>query len=390
MKSWLRKFALACGTTSLWAQPAPPAKPAIALIDAGDAPQWQTWAKAIGWEVVAPPTAAGANIDMRVQALEAAVQAAIEQGSVDNARIYLAGRGDAVAAVFYTASRTPDLWAAAVALGGSPQPAIDSGRLYAGNFHNVPVLWISPGADDEKLAEKLKSAEIEIEWRQAEKVPIEAVFEWLKTHTRDPYPPAIDCETDEPSFGRCYWIAMTKFDAAARNDVLPSSRLQPTVIAALDLGGFAFQADAPGPGVLVSSLPEKYNGPLKAGDRIVALDGKQIADARQYVGMMAQIKEEKPAVAMVQRGKNRMRVETRILLPVRAAAVTARVQARYDSAASEIQIVSRTVNEMRVTIPGQWVGADLNWNGVPMGKVDMSGCRLLTITKELENAGPCQ
>ena len=51
----------------------------------------------------------------------------------------------------------------------------------------------------------------------------------------------------------------------------------------------------------------------------------------------------------VQRGKERIRVETRIVVPSRDPVVTARVEAQYLPADKEIQIVSRTITEMRVT-----------------------------------------
>ena len=49
--------------------------------------------------------------------------------------------------------------------------------------------------------------------------------------------------------------------------------------------------------------------------------------------------------------------------------MTARVQAKYDPAEKEIQIVSRTVTAMRVTIPPYWVPATLNWNGLPLEEI---------------------
>src|SRR5205814_1208980 len=97
------------------------------------------------------------------------------------------------------------------------------------------------------------------------------VIQWLGQHKRDAFPMEIDCETNAPTFARCYWIQMTKFDAAERNDVLASTRIAGSNGAALDLGGFGFKLDEPGPGVLVTNLPEKYSGPLKAGDRLVAI-----------------------------------------------------------------------------------------------------------------------
>jgi dienelactone hydrolase len=394
LRSWLRKSVLACATISLLAgvpatAQSAAAQPAIALIDAADRPQVESWTSRKGWRLIAPMATATSNIDTRVQGLEAAVLEATKSGSVDPARIYVVGRDGSAAAVFYAVSRVPELWAAAVALGGSPQPAIDSDRLFTANFTNVPVLWLSAGPQDQTLAGRLKSAGMNLEWRGGKAFEVETILDWLAGHTRAEYPGAIDCETNSPTFARCYWIRMTRFDAAERNDVLPSSRLQATSIAALDLGGFGYKADDPGPGVLVSTLPEKYSGPLKVGDRIVALDGREIADARRYADLMAQTKDERSAVVLVQRGKDRLRIETSIVLPKRAPVVTARVRAKYLPEDHEIQIVSRAVTQMRVTVPRQWVPAVLNWNGVPLERLESPGCRLLTIEKALQNAAVC-
>jgi len=394
LKSWLRKFVLASGTISLLgtgrvAAQAERPKPAVVLVDSADVARWREWTRENGWRVIAPEAAAG-NIDARVQGLQAAVRAAVQDGSADALRVYVAGSGGAAAAVFYAISRVPDLWAAGLALGGSPQPAIDSDRLFAANFTNVPVLWVSAAPPDEAIAGKLKGAGMNLEWKDASgNIEVRILLDWLARHTREEYPTAIDCETNSPTFAQCYWIRMSKFDAAERNDVLASSRVPPNPGAVLDLGGFSYPPDEPGPGVLVASLPDKYSGPLKQGDRIVALDGKEIAGARQFTELMAQIKEERAAVVMVQRGKSRTRLETRVILPRRAPVVTARVQAQYVPADQEIQIISRAVTEMRVTIPRQWLPAVLNWNGVPLEKLEATGCRLLTIEKAIEHAAAC-
>jgi hypothetical protein len=394
LKNWLRKSVLACATTSLLASgysaaQTPAKTPAIALIDSADAPQWQAWTRDLGWKILTAPEAG--TPDGRVQALDAAVEEAIRQGGVDRRRVYLAGRGPAAAAVFYTISRVPDRWAAAIAIDGTPQQAIDTDRIFAANFTNVPVLWISEGTADRELAARLKGAGLNVEWRSAAGLINTAVFEWLAKHQVDEFPQEIDCETNSPAYARCYWIRITKFDAGERNDVLPSTRLAPTIPPSLDLGGFGYKTTEPGPGVLVSFLPEKYNGPLKMGDRIVALDGRPIADAKAYLEMMARYTEEKPAVVTVQRGKDRNRVETRVVMPRRDASVTARVQGQYLPAEKEIQIVSRTIKEMRVTIPPQWSdGAKLFWNGLVLEKIDGPGCFALTVEKELLHAARCQ
>src|SRR5437868_3521573 len=103
-KNWLRRSVLACGTISLFAceplaaqapaalpQSNPDAgkTPAIALVDANDQAQWQTWAKDHGWRVVTSAAAANAAIDLRVQALVAAVLEAIQRDAVDPAHVYI-------------------------------------------------------------------------------------------------------------------------------------------------------------------------------------------------------------------------------------------------------------------------------------------------------------
>jgi hypothetical protein len=405
LKNWPRKSALACATISLLAccaaraqtdLPVPAAaaagkSPAIAVLDPAELEQWQSWTKEVGWKVIAPTgLAPKVAIDNRVQALALAVQQAVKNGDADPARIYLAGRGEAAAAVFYTISRVPDLWAAGIALGGSPMAAVSSDRVFAANFGNAPVLWIGGGAGDAALAEKLKAAGINMEWRAPAGLTNEAVFDWLLKHARDPFPSSIDCETNSPTFGNCYWVQMTKFDPNERNDVLSSTHVAAGNGAALDLGGFSAKVDDPGPGLLIAKLPDKYSGPLKAGDRIVELEGRPIENARGYLDMLAKVTEEKRVVVMIQRGKEKLRLETRIVLPVHDPIVTARVQGKYDPETRGIDIVSRTVVEMKVTIPASWLPAVLSWNGLTLDNITRPGCLLLSMEKEILHAAVCQ
>ena len=114
LRSWPKRFGLACVTISLLAVVTLRAQTPVAglaVVDAEDAAQWQTWAKDTGWRVITG--AAASNPDARVQSLAAAVQEAVKSG-VDSSRVYLVGRGSGTAAVFYTISRVPDLWAAAL------------------------------------------------------------------------------------------------------------------------------------------------------------------------------------------------------------------------------------------------------------------------------------
>jgi hypothetical protein len=85
-----------------------------------------------------------------------------------------------------------------------------------------------------------------------------------------------------------------------------------------------------------------------------------------------------------------MRIETRVIVPPREFMVTSRVQARFVPEDREIQIVSRTVTEMRVTIPPAWAAdTRLFWNGLSLEKIERPGCLLLTEDKELLRAAPC-
>ncbi|MCL5742303.1 MAG: hypothetical protein M1541_00035 [Acidobacteria bacterium] len=382
-------FSLLCGL-GLAAQAPPPSplpKAPLLVVLNGDAKQWEPLSKELGWRLLTP-VFENFLIEKSVKGLESEVSTAANQSGVDSTRVYLLGRGAEVPAVFFLAARVPHLWAAALALGGTPRAAIDSNRLFAINTRLVPVLWIAgEDNDDARLLEKLNAAKYSVEMRQ--KATPQEIFSWLASHHSDPFPQTVDCETETPSFPRCYWVEMTKFDATERNDVLGSTRVQPGSGASLDLGGFGFDPRAEGPGVLVAWLPDKYQGPLKLNDRIVSVGGKEIRDARAYVEMMEQITEEKPVAIMLQRGNNRMRVETRIVLPKPEGAITARVQGRYVPDLKEIEVLSRTVTQLRLNIPEFWTPAGLNWNGTELTKADAPGCWLLTLEKEVPKAQKC-
>jgi predicted esterase len=398
LRSWSKRSAAVCAISLLaCSASAQSPKPAIALVDPADAAQWRKWTQELGWGSIVPTVPNGANADVRVEAVAAAVQAAIKDGGADPAHIYLAGRAEAAAAVFYAISRVPDLWAAGLALGGSPKPALDTGRIFAANFTDTPVLWISDrpsdgpsdSAGDAGLAAQLKSAGLNLEWRSAKNVSIAQVFAALLEHVHTEFPDNADCETNAPKFAHCYWMEPTKFDVAERNEVLPASRIALGSGASLDLGEFGYKLDDPGPGVLVTVLPKDYSGPLKVGDRLIELDGQPIADARDYASRMNKTYAEKQIAGLVERGKEKLRFETRVILPSADAFVTARVQGKHDPEDKTIRIISRSVTEMRVTIPQEWVPADLYWNGVSVEDLSKPGCYLLTVDQELLNAAPC-
>lgn len=216
------------------------------------------------------------------------------------------------------------------------------------------------------------------------------IFDWLATHQRDPFPTTADCETGSLVFTRCYWVEITKFDPAESNDVLDSTRVAPLASgAALALGPFGFNPADPGPGVLVASLPEKYSGPLKLNDRIIALGGKQLKDGAEYAQILYQAVEEKPVVVMVARGKEHIRLETRIVVSPRAEPLTARVRAQYLPDLQEVEVVSRAITQMKVTLPESWLPVKINWNGTELANASAAGCWLLDEQKELLTAKRC-
>jgi hypothetical protein len=141
---------------------------------------------------------------------------------------------------------------------------------------------------------------------------------------------------------------------------------------------------------LVASLPEKYGGPLKVNDRIVELGGKELKNGTEFAQILYQTFEEKPVVAMVERGKEHIRLDTKIEMAPRAEPVTARVRAQYLPDLQEVEVVSRAITQMKVTLPQPWVPARINWNGTELTNATTGGCWLLDERKELLSAKPCQ
>jgi dienelactone hydrolase len=354
------------------------AEPAPLVVLAGSTPEpWTAASAARGWEVAAIPEVL--PNDAGVRAIEAAIGEARKRTEIDPNRTYLAGQGVSSAAVFYAVSRRPDLWAAALAVGGSPAAAIETNRLFGAGATLAPVLWaVTTGLKAAapfraRLAEKGFAIEV-----RTTSMTVSQALDWFASNKREPFPPRIDCETGSLEFARCYWAEITKFDPAQRNDVLPSSRVPPGSGAYLGLGGFGFDVDAPGPGVRVSWLPASYSGPLKLDDRIVAVGGKPLADARAYVEFMAVQQENRLTGITVVRGKQRLRIETRMVIPGREENITARVQAEFLSDTREFQIITRGVAALRLNLPAYWTPCPINWNGNDSGKAASAGCWQLT------------
>lgn len=337
--------------------------------------RWRPLASARNW-TVAVMRADVAPADVTVQMVERGIGSLARQGRLDGERVYLLGEGSGASAVFYVVSRRPDLWAAAAALGGNPRPAIETNRLFAANTGLVPLLWL-PRAED-PLAQELRARLAGAGYRLVESPKAEMtageLLDWLAEHRREPFPYRIDCETGHPAFTRCYWAEITHLDFSLRNDALPSTRVPPGSGASLALGGFGFDPAAPGPGVLVVWLPENYKGPLRLGDRIVAVGGREIADGRAYIEFMERQAEQRSTAVMILREGRRMRIETRIVLPRREEVQTARLQAEYLPETRELFLITRGVAALRLNVPAHWTPCPINWNGQEAGTAEKPGC----------------
>jgi hypothetical protein len=382
------------------AEPQPAAQPRPVLVVLPAVPElsavpayWKEWQGRVAsrsWLVVVPWgefQTPGLWGDLFTKLLAALVEDVPRRLPADTTRLYLAGEAGLASHVFYVASRAPHLVAAGLAIGGDPKRAIETNRLFGANTRLSPVLWLVERSDSpllERERRRLQAAQYNFELRPLEQTPLENALEWLAKHSRDPFPEEVDCETGNPDFARCHWLEITRFDASQRNDVLRSTRVQPGAGGYLDLGGFGYDPSAPEPGVRVVWLPPDYKGPLKLGDRIVSVGGRAIKDAQDYLTMMDEA-EEKPAAVIVERGKERLRLETRILVARREETATARVQGRFLADTREILVVTRGVGELKMQVPPQWAPARVNWNGNDLGSAERPGCWIIA----LPAARPC-
>jgi len=337
--------------------------------------RWRPAATQAGWTLAVWRGSVVCS-DATVSAVEQALDALLTEAKADQQRVYLVGEGAGGSAVFYLASRRPDLWAAAAAVGGNPRIAIETNRLFAANTALVPVLWLARENDPlaPGLANRLREAGYHLARPPKEQMTPADLPAWLGAHRKETFPTKIDCETGHPGFARCYWAEITRLDFSQRNDALPSSRVTPGSGAFLALGGFGFDPAAPGPGVLVGWLPDDYKGPLRLGDRIVAVAGREIADGRAYVEFMEKQSEERNTAVMVLRDGRRLRIETRIVLPKREEVQTARIQAEYLPETREIFVVTRGAAAVRLSVPSLWAPARINWNGLEAGVAERGGC----------------
>ena len=346
--------------------------------------QWASIAADLHWKLSIPTG------DLNPLALQKAVDEAKRKGGVDENRVYLLGIGEAAPAVFYAVSRIPHLWAAAVAVNGNLRALIQSNHVFAANSRNVPLLWLL-NPDEEKVAAwslaRLKEAGFRCEVRSGAKLTLKEPLDWFNGKRRDPAPKLVEYETGTLPFTRCYWLEISKVDPAQKNDVLQTTRVKPGSGASLAAGSFGYNPNAPGPGLVIGWLPKDYNGPLKLDDRILSVGGKAISDAADYERLLESMNEERAIALSVQRGKERIRIETRVVIARRDENWTAQIRGEFSPESHDLFVITRGVGEVKLDLPGEFVPAKVNWNGNPMGELEIAGCYMLG-TKAVPCVGP--
>lgn len=341
--------------------------------------QWEQAAREQGWNLVLPWNAGAYSFasDAGVHAITAILDDFAKHAQVDRQRVFLAGHGDGAPAVFYALSRSPDRWAAGLAIGGDVGRVIDSNRLFAGNAASIPILWVY---EEERLRalqqsiSRLQSAGLNLRLLGADEFTVTDSVAWLKPHSAESLPVRVDYETGSPEFTQAFWIHIRAFDFHLRNDALDSTRVDPGTGAFLRLGGFGYDPAGGGPGLRVKWLPEKYKGPLQKEDTIVSIGGTMIEDSRHYGEFMEAQRESRDVGIIVLRDGKSVRLETRIVIPHREEEETARVHAEYMRDSGEIMLVSRGVRSLTVTVPAAWAPVKLTWNGLDVAGAAGAGC----------------
>lgn len=344
--------------------------------------QWEATVTAEGWHLLLPWTEGRFSFhsDEGARTLEAVVASYRRGHAVDPQRIYLVGHGDGAPGVFTAISRLPGLWAAAVAIGGDANLAIESNRLFAGNAAGIPLLWLYEENRASVLRpamRRLQEASFPAHFEAASELRAEQAIRWLSTHQAPALPATVDYETGTLAFHANRWVRIRGFDFSLRNDVLASTRVDPGTGAFLRLGGFGYDPEGQGPGVPVKWLPENYKGPLQLDDTIVSIAGTMVQDAAHYAEMMEGQRESRDVGIILLRKGKRVRIETRIVIPQRDETETARILAEYLPESKEIVVVSRGVSKAELRIPASWAPVKVNWNGVELATGAAEGCLLL-------------
>jgi hypothetical protein len=129
--------------------------------------------------------------------------------AIDFDRVYLAGRGDGVAAAVTIASRFPDRFAGVIGRTG------DIGDTPADNFKNLPTFFAGGGAGATKFADAVKAAGYENCTLKPDAQEAE-VWAWMQEHPRVSNPTDVVLLPGSPIPNKAYWLEVPPFDGVGK------------------------------------------------------------------------------------------------------------------------------------------------------------------------------
>ncbi len=125
--------------------------------------------------------------------------------ALDYDRIYLAGRGEGVAAALTIASRYPDRFAGVIGRSGDPA------ETPCENFKNLPTFFAGAGSGATAFADKVEKAGYNNCVVKPEGTE-EEVWAWIQDHPRASNPASIVLVPGTPLPNKAYWVEVPPFD----------------------------------------------------------------------------------------------------------------------------------------------------------------------------------
>lgn len=252
------------------------------------------------------------------------------QYNVDESQIYLTGTSDGGTGTYYLAMREPSLWSSYLPLIGNigvlSNPATGAeGELFVSNLVNRPF-FVANGVRDPRYPaaliapylETLQAAGVSLEfrpqqtgghdtsWWDAERARYER---FVHEHPRTPHPSLLSWETERVDrFNRIQWLVIDELgarpsDVALADTNTVSERLEPD---------FGIRGDAKKDRgtriVQVIADTEAARMGVKAGDRLLEIDGQPVADMAAIMAAFG--RNGGPRIRLtVERGAERLTVE---------------------------------------------------------------------------------
>ena len=215
-----------------------------------------------------------------------AVRWVIRRYNVDPDRVYLTGFSDGASGAIHMCAHNPTPFAAFVPLNGNPLVANMAGAVFAQNMRSRPTYAVNTTTDPlypsermKPLMEVFKKAGADLTWRSIEGhghrpsyMPDEAphIVEFIKKHVRTLPKKIIWLTDDVEKRGRCDWLVIEKMGECGEPFEVPNCEVKSKK---------ALLGVQIGPDGKVVRVVEGYTADklgLKAGDKIVEVDGRKI------------------------------------------------------------------------------------------------------------------